>query len=106
MNSKFDVPVSKIFLFEHKPISDFELLTLDKCLSISLYFKFLNSGFCLFKLTNFKLKFKLGVIRFRNEIDNIFLLRAILNKWLYFFFLLKFLFIKFNISDLKDGFNI
>ena len=93
-------------MFEHKPISDFELLSLDKCFKISLYFKFLNSGFCLFKLTNLRLKFKLGVIRFRNEIDIFFLLRAILNKWLYFFFLLIFLFSKLKISDLKDGFLI
>ena len=80
MKSKFEVPVSKIFLLEHKPISDFELLSLDKFLRISLYFKFLNSGFSLFKLTNFRSKFKLGVMRLRNEIEIIFLLRAILNK--------------------------
>ena len=93
-------------MFEHNPISVFELSSLDKCFRISLYFKFLNSGFCLFKLTNLRLKFKLGVIRFRNEIDIFFLLIAILNKWLYFFFLLKFLFNKLIISYLKDGFNI
>ena len=66
-------------------MSDLELSSFDKCFKISLYFKFLNSGFCLFKLTNFKLKFRFGLIRFLNEIDRVFLLSAILNKWLYFF---------------------
>ena len=76
MKSKFEVPVSNIFLFEHKPISDFELSSLDKCLRISLYFKFLNSGFCLFKLTNLRLKFRFGVIRLRNEIDIFFFIKC------------------------------
>ena len=70
----------KIFLSEHKPISDFELSSFDKCFIISLYFKFLNSGFCLFNFTNFKSKFNFGLIRFLSEIDNIFLLTATLNK--------------------------
>ena len=61
-------------------MSDLELSSFDKCFKISLYFKFLNSGFCLFNLTNFKSKFKFGLIRFRSEIDKVFLLRAILNK--------------------------
>ena len=75
-----EVPVSKILLFEHSPISDLELSSFDKCFIISLYFKFLNSGFCLFKLTNFKSKFNFGLIRFLNEIDRSFFIRAILNK--------------------------
>ena len=78
--SKFEVPVSKILLFEHNPISDFELSSFDKCFKISLYFKFLNLGFCLFKLTNFKSKFNVGLILFLREIDKVFLLSAILNK--------------------------
>ena len=95
------MPVSKIFLFEHNPISDLELSSFDKVFNISLYFKFLNSGFCLFNLTNFKLKFKFGLIRFRNEIDKVFLLRAILNRWLYLFFYLKFLLVNLKYLILK-----
>ena len=44
-------------------MSDLELSSFDKCFNISLYFKFLNSGFCLFKLTSFKSKFNFGLIR-------------------------------------------
>ena len=32
----------------------------------------MNSGFCLFKLTNLKSKFKFGLIRFLSEIDKVF----------------------------------
>ena len=52
-------------------MSDLELSSFDKCFNISLYFKFLNSGFCLFNLTNFKLKFKFGLMRFLSEIDKV-----------------------------------
>ena len=52
-----------------------------------------------------RLKFRYGVIRFLNEIDIFLLLRAILNKWLYFVFDFKLSFSKFKISDLKDGLN-
>ena len=69
IKSKLEVPVSKILLFEHNPMSDLELLSFDRCFNISLYFKFLNSGFCLFNLTNLKSKFNFGLIRFLSEID-------------------------------------
>ena len=52
----FEVPVSNIFLSEHNPISDLELSIFDKCFKISLYLRFLYSGFSLFNLTSFKLK--------------------------------------------------
>ena len=37
-----------------------------------------------------------------NDIDKIFLLTAILNRWLYLVFEFKFFFINFKISDFKD----
>ena len=46
----FEVPVSNIFLSEHNPISDLELSIFDKCFKISLYLRFLYSGFSLFNL--------------------------------------------------------
>ena len=78
----FDVPVSKIFLSEHNPISDLELSIFERYFKISLYLRFLYSGFSLFYLTSFKLKLIFGLILFLKDIDIIFLFKATLNKWL------------------------
>ena len=72
--------IPKRHIKDYFELNDDELSIFDRCLRICLYFKFLNSGFCRFRLTNFKLKFNLGLILLRNEIDKVFLLRAILNK--------------------------
>ena len=47
---------------------------------IFLYFKFLNCGFSLLRLTSFKLKFNFGIKRFLKDIDIVFLFKAILNR--------------------------